>query len=391
MRSRTPLKRVVSVVLILAVMLPAISLVFAAAPKAVYTDQDGRPDEVDVAVGRAVGYLIRQQQPDGSIANDRRNATAMTSLSVLAMAGVGHLPTHPTPEGRAMSRALEFVLREDRQDRAGYFGGEDGSRMYGHGITMLMLAELYGMGVDDEQDALIHRRLEAAVELALRAQNVRNKSRQHDGGWRYTPSSSDSDLSVTVWLLMALRSAKNAGLDVPDSAIERAVGYLKRSFSYIRGQDGLGGFTYLPNQTASQRLVSPNSMGLLSMQVVGEYDSEMVHATARTLRQFGPDWQTNWLFYSIYYYSQGMYQYAEGMRQAGKKAEGDTWASESFAVVRDLLLQHQELEGNPRSNPHYGSWESPTGMERGAGRVYSTAMGVLSLSVKYHFLPIYQR
>ena len=35
----------------------------------------------------------------------------------------------------------------------------------------------------------------------------------------YTPDSRDSDLSVTIWQLMALRSAKNAGLQVPGKAI----------------------------------------------------------------------------------------------------------------------------------------------------------------------------
>jgi hypothetical protein len=29
-------------------------------------------------------------------------------------------------------------------------------------------------------------------------------------------------------------------------------------------------------------------------------------------------------------------------------------------------------------------------MERSAGRIYCTALAMLSLSVKYHYLPIYQ-
>ena len=40
-----------------------------------------------------------------------------------------------------MKRALDFVLLPENQDATGYFGKADGSRMYGHGIITLALAE----------------------------------------------------------------------------------------------------------------------------------------------------------------------------------------------------------------------------------------------------------
>src|SRR5205814_1427099 len=78
-------------------------------------------------------------------------------------------------------------------------------------------------------DKRIRDRCAKAIELILRAQKVR-KNELFRGGWRYTPDSSDADLSITVWQLMALRAAKNAGMDVPKQAIDDAVGYLKRSY-----------------------------------------------------------------------------------------------------------------------------------------------------------------
>ena len=45
-----------------------------------------------------------------------------------------------------MKHALDYVLLPENQDATGYFGKADGSRMYGHGITTLMLAEMLGMG-----------------------------------------------------------------------------------------------------------------------------------------------------------------------------------------------------------------------------------------------------
>ena len=56
---------------------------------------------------------------------------------------------------------------------------------------------------------------------------------------------------MTIWQLMALRSAKNSGLDVPASSITEAIEYLKRSYkSKVDAQgspiDKKSGFAYQP-------------------------------------------------------------------------------------------------------------------------------------------------
>ena len=79
------------------------------------------------AAARAVSFLVSQQKPDGSI-TDKQNATAMTALAIMAMASVGHQPNDPTPQGNCMRKGLQFVLT--KQDKNGYFGNSDGSRMY---------------------------------------------------------------------------------------------------------------------------------------------------------------------------------------------------------------------------------------------------------------------
>ena len=79
---------------------------------------------------------------------------------------------------------MRLVIHPDRQDEKGYFGDNDGSRMYGQGIITLMLAETLGMGIDDKQDATIRRRLQKGVELILRAQAVTKSDKSHEGGWR---------------------------------------------------------------------------------------------------------------------------------------------------------------------------------------------------------------
>ena len=333
----------------------------------------GAPDKVDQAVARGLKYFITAQNPaEGWISDTGANRTSMTSLAILAMAATGHQPTDETPEGQTMKKALAYVLKPENQDAQGFLGGRDGSRMYGHGIATLMLSEMVGMGVDAQMDQLLRERCKKAVDLVLRSQSLQKDAR-NAGGWRYMPDSRDSDLSATVWQLMALRSARNAGFDVPKEAITKAVEYVKRCYKAKRDAAGKADFSvksacaYEPGQNPEYAMAAA---GLLSLQVCGEYECPEVVGSADWLKEKKIDWNTEWFFYGTYYYAQGMFQ------------RGGEYASHARKLVEEILL--------PKQNPD-GSWQGQHGQERGSGKVYCTAMGVLSLAVKYHFLPIYQR
>lgn len=338
----------------------------------------GAQANVDEALKRAAQFLVQTQDPeagainnregkDGKVLLKRRNETAMTALATLALASLGHQPGDPTPEGKAMRKSLSFVLRPEGQDDEGYFGNADGSRMYGHGITTLMLAEMLGMGGDAAQDALIRDKCRKAIDLILRAQKVKKRDSER-GGWRYTPDQAESDMSVTVWQVMALRAAKNAGMDVPKEAIEDAVGYIKRLYSPgDEKQPGLyGGFGY----SSPGREISTTAEGLLALQVCGQYEAPEALGASEKLFRDGIEKKERWLFYTTYYYAQGMYQ------------RGGKYAEKGKTVTADLLLARQSREG---------WWEGEGGEEKQGGKVYATSMAVLSLAVKNHFLPIYQR
>jgi hypothetical protein len=328
-------------------------------------------DSVDATVQRAIKYLISKQRADGAIV-EHQNETTMTSLAIMAMASAGTTAAENSPRGTAMRKALNFVLTGDRQDKDGYYGNRDGSRMYGHGITSLMLTEMLGMGADADQDALIYARCQKAINLILSAQK-QSKRVQDRGGWRYTPNSNDSDLSVSVWQLMALRSAKNDGLDVPAEAIQQAIDYLKRSYTSRLDSRGVpvggpAGFSYIPDQ--NNPTYTMTAAGLLAMQVCGEYESPLVAGAADWLLAHPPQWNERFFFYGTYYYAQGMYQ------------RGGEHAATADRLVKQMLLDRQQPDG---------SWSAPSGEEGGAGKIYSTSLAVLSLSVKYHYLPIYQK
>ncbi len=326
-------------------------------------------EKVDEALLRAGQFLLLQQDAaTGAISLKGRNETAMTSLSVLALAALGHQPGDPTPEGRAMKRGIAFIARPETQQPDGYFGQKDNSRMYGHGITTLMLAEMLGMGADTEQDDLIRDKCRKAIQLILRAQKV-PKGEHARGGWRYTPDDTQSDMSVTVWQVMALRAAKNAGIDVPKESIDDAVKYIKRLYDSEgekRGKVVPGGFGY---QNKGREL-STTAEGLLALQVCGEYEAPETLGAAERLSKEKLRTDERWFYYTTYYYAQGMYQ------------RGGKYAEDGGKMVAETLLPLQSRDG---------SWEQGGGDGREAGKVYATSMAILSLAVKNHFLPIYQR
>jgi len=341
---------------------------FVTAPAAAQQAPDIDPavrEQTQQCIDRAVQYLMSQAQGDGSIGRDQQNRNALTSLTIMSLVAVGHQPTDHTPEGKLLRDGLNFILRDDRQSDEGYYGWSDGSRMYGHGITTLMLCEMLGMGIDDEQDALLLARAQRAIDLILRAQRVSKREDRYNGGWRYDPSSRDSDLSVTVWQLMSLRAGKAAGLDVPAEAIEQAVAYLERSYRETGREQG--GFGYEPGQGPRY---AATAAGMLAMLVCGRYEHEQVAGAARYLQDHTPTDNRNdqWFYYGTYYYAMAMYQVG------GEHSE---------------TAQQEVFRALTRSQQRDGSWTSNHYHERQP--VYATCMAVLALSVRHHYLPIYQR
>ena len=228
------------------------------------------------------------------------------------------------------------------------------------------------MGENAEMDRNIHDRCQKGIDLIVKSQKIR-KNTSNRGGWRYTPVSEDSDLSVSVWQLMALRSAKNDGLNVPSETIDDAIAYLSRSFTSPIGLDQKplerkNGFSYEPNQR--NPTFTMTSAGLLAVQVCGDYDSDLVLGATDWLLEHPPKRDDRYLMYGLYYYSQAMHQ------------RGGEAAKIAQEQVRSLLLDSQQKNG---------AWLSPASEEQGIGEVYSTSLAILSLSVNHHYLPIYQK
>ena len=328
---------------------------------------------VQAACTRGAGWLAARCNADGMVSAGEGKQTATTGLALMALAGVGVLPTTPGAQGEAAKRMLAWLLRDDRCDANGYYGAPDGSAMYGHGIIALCFSEMLGMSDDAATDRRIRARLERAIAVIVAAQGRKSRdNRDQFGGWRYAPDAGDSDLSATVWQLLALRAAKQAGLPVERQPIDDAVQYLQRCYRSDRDAQGR------PTQAVAACAYQPGhgptyataAAGLLSFQVAGAYTLPEVGGSAEWLKtcEIKPDMP--WFFYGTYYYSQGMHQ------------AGGSFADLAWKRTSELLLPLQQDDGR---------WDGRWDHERSAGPVYATSMAMLALAVQHRYLPIYQR
>ena len=324
--------------------------------------------ESEAAVNRGLAYLASRQQPDGHWSSGGyRGDVAITGLCLMAFLASGHQPGRGK-YGLVLNEAVDFLANSVRMD--GQYGspglvsskpGEGGPPMYGHGFATLALAEVYGM--THRKD--LKPKIESAIKLIEDTQNKNPGNQWTDGGWRYQPRQGEADISVTVVQVLALRGARNAGLKVNQSTIDRAIEYMKRCNGYD------GGFTYQVRSGGSG--VARTGAGVLSLMMAGLRESEECQKGLRYLKDRPLSANNDWAHLQHFYY--GIYYVTQAMYQAG----GDYWKA-WYPPIRDRLVRNQGSDGEWAANGYSE-----------AGPEYATAMSVLVLQVPAGLLPIYQK
>ncbi len=334
---------------------------------------------LDLAVDRGLHYLASQQLEDGSFKTIQNGQPAITSLCVLAFLSRGHLPGQG-PYGAQLTRAIDFVLSMQRDDgllcnlpvEASYKQlGVSHTGMYSHGIAGFMLGEVYGM-TDAEQKNRIRVALLKAIAFSRIWQTKPKRKTEDRGGWRYLVpyAANDSDLSVTAWQLMFLRSAKNAEFDVPKQYIDDATSYIRGCFDSRKNT-----FIYAGDERRPSGGIVGG--GIVALTLSGEYQSQRVLAAGdwilanRRRRYNGAGIHgSDRYHYAIYYSSQAMFQLG-----------GKYWKT-YFPELMNTLIQNQRDDGG---------WAAEAIRDTPYGRAYSTSLAILALTPPYQILPIYQR
>ncbi len=326
------------------------------------------------AVERGLAWLAANQSADGAwiakigykLNNDYNHTSedrghlGVTSLACMAFLAGGHLPGRGA-YGPNVERGLNFVLSCVQED--GYIT-RSGSRMYDHAFATLFLAEVCGMTHREDVEA----QLQKAVDLYSR----------------------ESDMSIVVCQVIALRAARNIGIRVPKSTVDRAAKYVVGS-AYTRDQRSdaqsfypprdfgteIGTFRY-QKDVKSRTSFPLTAAGVTALHGLGVYSDDLIRKgldyLSHDLARFDqmPSLESP-VAEGHYYFWYGHYYAVQAMYTAGSP-----YWEPYFEEVRRVLLSIQHEDG---------SWPNAVG----PGPAFGTAMGVLILEIPYRFLPIFQR
>ena len=239
----------------------------------------------------------------------------------------------------ATPSSISFIINQQNKT-TGYIG----TTMYNHGFATLALAEAYGAVEDDR----LGPSLEKAISLIVTSQKKNPR-----GGWRYSPESTDADTTVSGAQMVALFAARNAGLAVPETAIQKGLKYFKSC------QTPEGGFGYTSNRGPN---AARTAIATLVFALAKEKDSATFKKAFNYLRK-APE-SSSYRQYYLYYGAQAFFH--------ASPQEWNKWNRKNITKLK-------------QSQNEDGSWGGQF------GTTFSTSASLLSIALNYRFLPIYER
>lgn len=313
--------------------------------------------------------------------------TAATGLALLTYLGAGYTHMKPNEEVpndymETINRGLNWLVRNQQPDGSLFSEKTDTnrySRIYSHGIAAIALCEAYGMTRDER----LHEPAQKAVDFIVKAQGPQ-------GGWRYTPEKNDgewrgeSDTSVSGWQAMALVSAKMAGLNVPESCFSKLNTWVQHA-----AIDGGARFCYIPIEKPQDDEMKAwrkpsyamTAEGLL-MELYLNYDKndpkfqDAVNYIAGNLPTITDPKRRDTYYW--YYATQVMFHVHD----------------ERWMKWQNHLVEALEETQEKKNETLRGSWNPygavPDHWGQVCGRHYVTAMHLLMLEVYYRHLPLFR-
>ncbi len=322
--------------------------------------------------------LVAPGDPKGDRGWDVSVDVGLTGLSLLAFTGAGY--DHKTgPYTETCRRGVMYLRKVQYED--GCFGPKDDDHfVYNHAICTMAVVELY----DLSGDSLLKNMSQRAVDFILKAQNP-------GSGWRYGVKPGENDTSVTGWMVLALKSAKMAGLEFEarrvyreaaqwlDVATVEVNGYPKTGYN-LPGSDN----ARLRSAQHYQQNPSMDSINIMTRLFMEDSKWDVNHPILRKqaaeCARNVPAWEHTKLdFYYWYYASLALYQMG-----------GSSWNAWEGPMSKTLLNSQRGFRPEDRGSTHetldeHGSWDPVDAWGSAGGRVYATAINCLTLEVWNRF------
>jgi HEAT repeat protein len=338
----------------------------------------------------SIGFWDGNEKGFGGVVNCE---PAYTGLSLLAFLGAGYNGARGKYR-ETIRRAVEFLAATQFYD-GGYpvTGGTDNSWIFAYLIAMGVwgVTEGYALAGDEA----LREPAQWGIDYLVRVQTP-------GAGWRYGPRYVQSDTSCTSWTLMTMKAADLIGLEVAQKSFDGIDSWLERCSYDITGEEEIpedlstdydyevgsrryfkaftGYFELSGAEKSALQQTSMTAVGMVCRFFMGWKRSHpFLIGSANYLLDYLPQWMKGlekgqaiaWYHYFWYYGTLAMYQMG-----------GRYWRAWNEKIKR----MYPE---NQRTSPPelIGSWDPDTALLNG-GRLFSTAMSILSLETYYRFSPL---
>ena len=298
------------------------------------------------ALACAADWLVTIQDPSGGWDVGRWDGRKQYEVGLTGVAVLALLRQDDRNISDAAARGIERIL--GTQSPEGHFGPAEEGLMYNHGIATVALLEAYTRSPDISWKPAIER----AVDFVTRSQLP-------SGGWGYWTEPGDRpNTSISAWQIQALSLARACGVRDTSPDINRAVKWL----AGVVDEQGKFGYREPLDFPSGSRTLT--AMGAFCLFTAGEDRGELMRIERRiraALSSATADPGPEPDFYRWYF-----------MTAALEAGGGDF--DHLRRDVQQTVLRHRAVTG-----PHAGTWDPVDPWSAAGGRIYSTAMAVLSL------------
>jgi hypothetical protein len=351
--------------------------------------QAGALQQTEKVVMAGLEWLRRHQSPDGSWDCDafstncdaKRGAACtgrgsavfdagVSGLALLAFLGAGYDSQRPGPYLDTVRNGLKYL--KQIQDAQGCYGPTgDNRHTYAHACATIAMCEAFA----STKQLPWRKSAEQGVAYINACQNPYK-------AWRYGKQPGDNDSSVTGWMLMALKSAKDSGIPINERTMKDGLAFID---SVTDEDTGRTGYTKKGEQPVrpeglQSKFPATESEALTAVAMCSRIfcdaaDTPLMKAGGELLSKKLPIWDEAKGSIDMYYWYYGTL----AMFQMG----GEHWERWN-KNLKNVVIDNQLKEGCTE-----GSWDPKDPWGEEGGRVYSTALMTLCLEVYYRYPKVF--